>query len=92
MSHCDLVLTNDSAPLHVASAANTPTIAVFGPFDERRYGPLAEGSVVIKPDIPCRPCDKAHCAMGFDKGCISRIEVDEVFQAARRMLGKEVRK
>jgi heptosyltransferase II len=86
MRRSDLVITNDSAPLHVASAANAPTIAVFGPSDERKYGPLAEKSVVVKPSVPCRPCEKALCATGPDEGCISGISVDEVFAAAKRIL------
>ncbi len=82
----DLFITNDSAPLHIASAVNTPTIAIFGPSDEQKYGPLADGSRVITPDVPCRPCGTALCAIGPDEGCISRVEVDEVFRAAEEML------
>ena len=88
ISRADLVITNDSAPLHVASAVNALTVAVFGPSDERKYGPLAEGSVVVKPEVPCRPCEKALCAKGFDEGCISQVTVEEVFQAAEKILGR----
>ncbi|MFH1665314.1 MAG: glycosyltransferase family 9 protein, partial [Candidatus Omnitrophota bacterium] len=87
MRRSDLVITNDSAPLHVASAVNTPTVAVFGPSDEKKYGPLAGRSRVIKPRVPCRPCGKALCSPGPDEGCITLIGVDEVFEAAREILG-----
>ena len=83
----DLVITNDSAPLHVASAVNAPTIAIFGPSNDKKYGPLSDKSVVLKPKVPCRPCETALCSVGPDEGCISRIEVDEVFRAAKRLLG-----
>jgi lipopolysaccharide heptosyltransferase II len=86
MSRADLVITNDSAPLHVASAVNTPTVAIFGPSDERKYGPLADGSVVIKPEVSCRPCGKALCALDPEGGCISQVEVEEVFRAAKGVL------
>jgi heptosyltransferase I len=82
----DLVITNDSAPLHVASAASTPTIALFGPSDEKKYGPLAPGSAVIKPKVHCRPCGKALCARGPNEGCLPSIEVEEVFETAKRSL------
>jgi lipopolysaccharide heptosyltransferase II len=88
MKKADLVITGDSAPLHLASASGAPTIAVFGPSDERKYGPLADKSRVIKPDVPCRPCEKALCAIGPDEGCISRITVDEVFEASKKILKK----
>lgn len=80
------VVTNDSAPLHVASAVNAPTVAIFGPTDEKKYGPLAAKRAVLKPDVPCRPCMKALCAVGPDEGCISRVTVEEVFEATRKLL------
>ncbi len=82
MRRADLVITNDSAPLHVASAVNAPTVAIFGPSDERKYGPLADRSRVIKPDVPCRPCGRPLCAKGPEEGCISRVTVENVFRAA----------
>jgi len=86
MRRSELVITNDSAPLHVASAAGTPTIAIFGPSDEKKYGPLAERSVALAPDVDCRPCGKALCSLGIVEGCISRVEVGEAFTAAERIL------
>jgi len=87
MRRVSLVITNDSAPLHMASAVNAPTVAIFGPTDERKYGPLADKNRVIKPSIKCRPCGKALCSIGPDEGCISRITVGEVFNAAKEILG-----
>ena len=86
MRRVSLVVTNDSAPLHMASAVNAPTIAIFGPSDERKYGPLSDKSRVITPEAVCRPCGTALCSKGPDEGCISRITVEEVFEAAREML------
>ena len=87
MRRSDLVITNDSAPLHVASAVNAPTIAIFGPSDESKYGPLSEKNRILKPDVSCRPCGKALCAVGPDEGCIGRGNVNEVFEAAKELLG-----
>lgn len=54
------IVTNDSAPLHLASAMNTPTIAVFGPtVPEFGFGPLAERATTVGLDgLACRPCDR----------------------------------
>jgi len=87
MRRSDLVITNDSAPLHIASAVDAPTIAVFGPSDERKYGPLSRKGRVVSPDITCRPCEKALCSIGPEEGCISRINVEEVFNTAKELLG-----
>lgn len=55
-----VIVTNDSAPLHLASAMGTPTVAIFGPtVPAFGFGPLAPRSVVMGQDaLPCRPCDR----------------------------------
>ncbi len=90
MKRADLVITNDSAPLHIASAVNVPTVAIFGPSDETKYGPLASASKIVKPLVACRPCGKALCSEGPVEGCISDVSVEEVFDAARALLGGNV--
>lgn len=87
MSKSDLVITNDSAPLHLASSVNSPTIAIFGPTDEKKYGPLSEKRKVVNPNKKCRPCEKALCSIGPDEGCIVEVSVEEVFDAAKELLG-----
>ncbi len=87
MRRSDMLLTNDSGPLHVASAAGTPTVAIFGPSNEKNYGPLSEKSEILFPDMPCRPCGKALCAKGLKDGCIPMIGVELVFESARKVLG-----
>jgi len=59
-----VLVTNDSAPLHMASAMNTPTVAVFGPTVPRfGFGPLADAHAIAEvTDLPCRPCH-AHGPM-----------------------------
>lgn len=75
----DLMLTGDSFPMHVASAVRTPVIALFGPTDENRVGPLGDNSRVIRV-AGCQRCDRANCP----KQCLARLELhpvlDEVAQ------------
>ncbi len=73
-----LVVTNQSAVMHLASYLNIPLIAIFGPNDEERYGPWSEKSKVVKKDIFCRPCAKARCRYGH-KQCLTMIKPQEVF-------------
>ncbi len=66
------LVTNDSAPQHLASAMNTRTVAVFGPtVPEFGFGPLADDSVVVgHPALACRPCDRhgpRECPLGHWK-------------------------
>jgi len=85
LSLCKLLITNDSAPLHIASAVSLPTIAIFGPTDPAKYGPLAPRSVVIRKDLRCSPCQKALCK--YNHECMKEIAADDVFKVAKEILG-----
>ncbi|MFH1888706.1 MAG: lipopolysaccharide heptosyltransferase II [Candidatus Omnitrophota bacterium] len=80
-----LVVTNDSATLHLASYLDTPVVAVFGPTNERKYGPRSRLYSVVKKDIFCRPCEKAQCAHGTLR-CMQLIKTEDVLRQARRIL------
>ena len=81
-----LAVTNDSAVMHVASYLNVPVVAIFGISDEHKYGPWSGKSVVIKQDLPCRPCGQAQCRFGTLE-CIQSIKVQDVFTAVNNILG-----
>jgi heptosyltransferase-2 len=85
-----LLVTNDSAPLHLASAMNTPTIAVFGPtVPEFGFGPLADSSTVVgRDDLACRPCDRhgpQKCPLGHWR-CMREISPEQVAGLARGLI------
>jgi len=79
------VITNDSAVLHLAGYLNTPTVAIFGPTDELKYGPWAEKSAVVKKDVFCRPCEKAQCRF-LDLKCLQLVNTEDVLRATRNIL------
>jgi heptosyltransferase-2 len=60
IGRCAVIVTNDSAPLHLASAMGTPTVAVFGPtVPDFGFGPLAPSRVTVGHEtLACRPCDR----------------------------------
>jgi heptosyltransferase-2 len=85
-----LLVTNDSAPLHLASAMNTPTIAVFGPtVPEFGFGPLADRAIVAgHTDLACRPCDRhgpQRCPLGHWR-CMREITPAAVASLANDLL------
>lgn len=77
------LITNDSAPLHIGSAVNTPTLAIFGPTDENKYGPLSDQSVVLRKKLHCTPCEKAQCRYNYE--CLKTITVEDVFKAVKHV-------
>jgi heptosyltransferase-2 len=85
-----LLVTNDSLPLHLASAMNTPTVAVFGPtVPEFGFGPLATSSAVAGlSELDCRPCDRhgpRRCPLGHWR-CMREITPTMVASLARELL------
>lgn len=84
-----LLITNDSAVMHLASYLNVPVGAIFGPTDENKYGPWSQEKIVIKKDIFCRPCEKALCRFS-SLTCLSCLKVDDVLgQISYLLTGKE---
>jgi lipopolysaccharide heptosyltransferase II len=90
---CNLFIGNDTGPLRFADALNKKIVALFGPVDEKVYGPYPydeKRTIVIKKDLACRPCYAkfrlAPCRN--DKQCLRDISVEEVFQAVKKLLWK----
>lgn len=81
---CDLFITNDSGPMHLAAALGVPTLALFGSTDQVATGPLGPAAVVLNKNVECSPCLLRECPI--DHRCMTRITVEEVFQEAVRML------
>ena len=87
ISECDILLTNDSGPMHIGYAVRTPLVAIFGSTDPSLTGPPGKENVVIKKDLQCSPCFKRKC----DKqkmACMTSITPDEVFEAVKHLIPK----
>jgi heptosyltransferase-2 len=83
ISLCDVLLTNDSGPMHIADALGTPIVALFGSTSEVVTGPYRHGKVIHK-HVECSPCYQRTCPIDFR--CMKRIEADEVFQEIQEAL------
>ena len=91
MKHFSLFITNDSGPMHIATAFDVPTLAIFGPTTrELGFFPYGTGHRVLEvKDLPCRPCalhGGKKCPLGHFK-CMKDITPQQVFDNAKEMLG-----
>lgn len=86
---CHLFIGVDTAPMHIAAAVGTPVIALFGPSGEINWGPWGEGHIVVKKNMPCRPCGKDGCAGSKQSRCLEEITPAEVLKAAWAILRKK---
>lgn len=80
ISHCSIVITNDSGPLHLATALAVPSVSIFGPTDPGRTVIPGATRVLRKP-VACQPCYRRDCPLGHHR-CMTDISVDEVYAAA----------
>jgi heptosyltransferase-2 len=83
---CQVVLTNDSGPMHIAAALGTPLVALFGSTNAIKTGPNPIGQVIQKK-VACSPCYKRVCPIDFR--CMKGISVNEVFHAMRQAIEKQ---
>jgi lipopolysaccharide heptosyltransferase II len=80
-----LLITNDSAPMHIAWALDIPVVAIFGPTDSEKYAPSGPKDIIIKKDLSCIPCRRALCILK-DHRCMKEVMPEEVFDAAKKFL------
>ncbi|CAM8369700.1 RfaF ADP-heptose,LPS heptosyltransferase [Candidatus Methylopumilus planktonicus] len=91
-SLAQLVLTIDSMSTHLASATQTPVISIFGPSNERNWGPWGGKHSVIalttenSPTFACRPCGKDGCEGSKISQCLIQMEPDLIINEALKML------
>jgi len=85
---CDVLLTNDSGPMHMAAALATPVVALFGSTSDVVTGPYKTGHIIHK-HVECSPCYRRVCPIDFR--CMKRIEADEVYDAILKALSHVAR-
>jgi ADP-heptose:LPS heptosyltransferase len=87
----DLLITPDTGPMHLAAAVGTPTVALFGPSDPARWGPLSSVARVVRVDLPCSPCNRIRVppnrCVGHVPDCLAGIDVERVYDAAVELIG-----
>lgn len=87
IAECDAFVTNDSGPMHLAYAAGTPSVAIFGSTSPELTGPVGEGHQVVRRKLDCTPCFERKCKKGHMK-CMDTITSDDVCEALAQIMPK----
>jgi heptosyltransferase-2 len=85
LSVCDLLVSNDTGPAHIAAALATKTLVIFGPTNPNTTRPL--NAEIIRQDVECSPCMLRDCPI--DHRCMTRISAQEVFAKAKEKLSTD---
>ena len=91
ISVCDVYIGNDTGPMHIAAAVDTPVVALFGSTNHIRSGPYGEKRTVVQSGIElgCNPCHPGRNPGGCGAGScavIAGITVEQVLEAAARYI------
>lgn len=81
---CQVFVSSDSAPMHIASSASVPLVALFGPTDSKRHLVPPERYQAFQKEVPCGPCYLRNCPVGLV--CMKKIGVQEVLDAVLDLL------
>ena len=79
VKRCAMLLTNDTGPMHIASAFQVPVVAIFGPTDWRTTSPFGNAHAIVRQPVDCAPCLLRECPI--DHRCMTRVTVDQVYEA-----------
>jgi heptosyltransferase-2 len=83
LAKCDVVVANDSGPMHLAGAVGAKVVAIFGSTSPRATSPSGQCRVIWK-DIDCSPCFRRDCPHQYR--CLELVSVDEVYSAVKEFL------
>ncbi len=86
LEQMDLLISNDSGPVHMAAASGTPCLVMFGPTDDHRTGPYGDIHKVMTTEIDCRPCFSRTCKLD-EQTCLRDISPEAVYEVALEMVG-----
>jgi heptosyltransferase-2 len=92
ISLCQVFVTNDSGPMHIAAACDVPTVAIFcATAPSQGFYPYASNAIVVQKNLACRPCSPhggRRCPLGSED-CIRQIEAGPVLAAVQRLWRRE---
>jgi heptosyltransferase-2 len=86
IKRCALLVTNDTGPMHIASAFSVPVVAVFGPTDWRTTSPFGKEHALLRHPVDCAPCMLRECPI--DHRCMTGVTVEEVYRAGQSILSR----
>lgn len=82
----ELMVTNDTGPMHAAAAMGKPLLALFGPTNPHRTGPYGQWQNVLHAKLPCVPCLSSRCSNPRHLECLHALSPATVVQEVERRL------
>jgi len=85
ITECDVLITNDSGPMHIGYATGTPLVAIFGSTSAELTGPVGDGCAVVKAELECSPCFERTCDKDYIR-CMFAVTSEDVYADVNKLL------
>ena len=85
LAACDVLVSGDSGPMHLAVAVGTPTIALFGATNPARHGPYGARNTVLHAPLPGLPTPGKRPTEAEGAACMARITPEMVLDAVKEI-------
>jgi lipopolysaccharide heptosyltransferase I len=85
LERADLVIANDTGPMHMAAALGRPLVTPYGPTGVRRTGPFGRFDSVVRLDLPCSPCFSRTCS---HHSCMEWLQIEPLLSLAAEQIAR----
>jgi heptosyltransferase II len=83
IGNLDLFITGDSGPMHLAAALKVPTVAIFGPTNDKETSQwMNKKSIIVKKNLECQPCMKRTCPLSHHN-CMKKVLASDILGAVK---------
>ncbi|MCR6591845.1 lipopolysaccharide heptosyltransferase II [Campylobacter insulaenigrae] len=86
ISMLDILITNDSGPMHIGAVYGTKTLAIFGPTKFKQTSPWQQNAKIVHLNLPCMPCMKKVCPLKHH-ACMEDLKPDMVISLVKKLIG-----
>lgn len=76
----EVVVTNDTGPMHIGAALGKKVVALFGPTNPARTGPYGQQDHALQHSLPCVPCMRDYCTYPDPLACLKRITPERIIE------------